>query len=258
MIRVLCIGDVVGEAGMEYLHRILPPLKREHQVDVTVVNGENAGKNNAIFPESAALLYEAGADVITTGNHVFKNTAIYESLEEDPFLLRPANWGKKGLPGRGVAVVDKGRYQVAVINLIGTTYMNPADSPFYTLEELLEEIDTPVRLVDFHAEATGEKRALGFAVDGKVSAVFVTHTHVQTADEQILPEKTGYLTDLGMTGPVDSALGVKKEIIIPWMRDHLPARFVLAEGKSQINGCLFTIDEKTGRCMEVLRISCTE
>ena len=254
MIRVLCVGDVSGDDGIRCLKRLLPGLKREFSVDVTLVNGENAGKQNSLSPETARQIYEAGADVITGGNHTFRNPALREMLETDPCLLRPANWGKKGVPGRDVALVDRGRYRLAVVNLIGVTYMNPAENPFYALDEILEELDTPLVVVDFHAEATGEKRAMGFAFDGKVSALFGTHTHVQTADAQILPGQTGYITDVGMTGVVDSVLGVKKEIIISWMKDHLPAKFTLEEGNSALCGVLFTLDEKTGRCLEVQTI----
>ena len=255
MVRVLCIGDVVGESGIQCLKKRLPAVKKEYGADLTVVNGENAGKYNCLAPENVHMLYEAGADVITTGNHVFRNPGLRNVLESDGCLLRPANWGRSGIPGTGVCVFDRGRYRVAVVNIIGVTYMNPAENPFYTLEDILRELDTPMVVVDFHAEATGEKRAMGFAFDGKISALFGTHTHVQTADEQILPGGTGYITDAGMTGTVDSVLGVKKEIIIPWMRDHLPARFTLEEGPGALHGVCFTLEEKTGQCIGTDRIS---
>ena len=252
--RILAIGDVVGKAGMEFVRSVLPAFRRVQGVDFCVINGENAAVSNGITPELCEELFLAGADVITTGNHVFRRRELYDYLDENDFVLRPANY-PDSTPGRGWCVVDKGRVQVGVINLLGTTYMEPLDNPFDRAEEALKALGScRIILVDFHAEATSEKRALGFFLDGKVSAVFGTHTHVQTADEQILPRGTGYITDLGMTGAELSVLGAKPEIMINKFRSHLPARPEFADGAPMLCACLFDIDEKTGTCTHVERV----
>ena len=252
--NILCIGDVVGHIGCDHLQAVLPALKRELAVDVCIVNGENSADGNGILPTSAEAIFAAGADVITGGNHTFRRREIYEQLEENAFLLRPANM-PVGTPGRGLTVVDRGRYQVAVINLLGCVYMEAMDSPFDTLDRLLEQADNPrFCIVDFHAEATAEKRALAAWADGRVSAVFGTHTHVATADEQILPGGTGFLTDVGMTGPIQSCLGVKTELAVQKMRTKLPVRFCIADGHCAMDGVLFTLDEQTGRTVAVRRV----
>ena len=181
--NILCVGDVVGSAGCRHLLDTLPRIKRELSVDVCVVNGENAADGNGITPVAAATLFDAGADVITGGNHTFRRREFYDLLEENDCLLRPANL-PAGTPGRGMTVVDRGRYQVTVINLLGTVYMESLACPFETLDSLLAEAGNPrFCIVDFHAEATAEKKALGFYADGRVSAVYGTHTHIPTADE---------------------------------------------------------------------------
>ena len=182
-------------------------------------------------PRRPAIYMTSGVHVITTGNHSFRRRESYELYEEDETLLRPANFPKRSTPGRGLCIYDMGRRQVAVINLMGTAFMENLDCPFETMDQLLKTPDLPsIVLVDFHAEATGEKRAMGYFLDGRVSAVFGTHTHVPTADECILPKGTGYITDLGMTGPVQSVLGVKPEIIIEKLRTKMPVRHELAGG----------------------------
>lgn len=252
--NILCVGDVVGHIGCNHLKTVLPGLKRELAVDVCIVNGENSADGNGILPASADAIFAAGADVITGGNHTFRRREFYDRLEENEFLLRPANM-PVGTPGRGITVVDRGRYQVAVINLLGCVYMEAMDSPFDTLERLLTEAGNPkFCVVDFHAEATAEKRALAAWADGRISALFGTHTHVATADEQILPGGTGFQTDVGMTGPIQSCLGVKTELAIEKMRTKLPVRFFAAEGDCAMYGVLFTIDERTGHTTAVRRI----
>lgn len=252
--RIFAIGDVVGKTGMEFLPSVLPAFRRVQGVDFCVINGENAAVSNGITPDLCEELFRCGADVITTGNHVFRRRELYDYLDENEFVLRPANY-PDATPGKGYCVVDKGRVQVGVVNLLGTTYMEPLDNPFQKAEEVLKELEScRIILVDFHAEATSEKRALGFFLDGKVSAVFGTHTHVQTADEQILPKGTGYITDLGMTGAEDSVLGVRPEIVIEKFRSHMPVRFDFTEGSPMMCGCLFDIDEKTGTCLRVERV----
>lgn len=255
MIQVLCVGDVVGDIGCRYLARRLPQLKKEYAVDLCIVNGENSAEGNGITPESAQTLFTYGADVVTTGNHVFRRREIYEALEQTPALLRPANYPSEA-PGSGWYVVDKGRVRIAVANLLGTTYMEPLACPFETADALLARADKPtVCIVDFHAEATSEKRALAAYLDGRVSLVFGTHTHVQTADEQILSGGTAFITDIGMTGPVDSVLGVCTEQAIRKMKDHMPVRFTTASGECRLCGVAVQIDERSGRAITVRRIA---
>lgn len=252
--NILCIGDVVGTVGCHHLQAVLPRIKRELAVDVCIVNGENSADGNGITPVSAANIFSAGADVITGGNHTFRRHEFYSVLEENEYLLRPANL-PAGTPGRGMTVVDRGRYQVAVMNLQGTVYMESLASPFETLDTLLKEAGNPkFCIVDFHAEATAEKRCLAAHADGRVSAVFGTHTHVATADEQILPGGTGFITDVGMTGPIQSCLGVKVELALEKMVTKLPVRFATAEGPCAMDGVLFTLDNATGKCTAVQRI----
>lgn len=253
---LLCIGDVVSAVGVEKLTRTLPRFKKEHHVDVTIVNGENAAVGNGLLPASADLLFAAGADCITGGNHTFRRRELYDYLDESPYCLRPANY-KDDAPGKGFCVIDKGFVRVGVVNILGTVFMEPLENPFdcadRTLSALKDEVDFTV--VDFHAEATAEKRALGFYLDGRAAAVVGTHTHVQTADEQILPHGTAYITDLGMTGPVQSVLGVTPELAIEKMRTNLPVRFQNPDGECCMQGLLVEIDKKTGKALRVERVS---
>lgn len=252
--QVLCVGDVVGNSGCALLRRVLPAVKRHYGVDVCIVNGENSAEGNGITPDSARSLFDSGADVITTGNHVFRRKEIHEALDRQDMLLRPANYPRSA-PGHGLCVVDRGRYQVAVVSLMGVVYMEPLACPFETLDALLEQAGRPkFCIVDFHAEATAEKKALAFYADGRISALVGTHTHVQTADEQILPAGTGFITDLGMTGPVKSVLGVHPELAIAKMRDKLPVRFANADGPAAMNALLLTLDDKTGKTSVLERL----
>jgi metallophosphoesterase (TIGR00282 family) len=198
------------------------------------------------------MIFDAGADVITTGNHVFRKKSIEEELERNERLLRPANYGDE-LCGRGMCELDFGSYSVAVINLLGTTYLQPLDNPFKYADRLLEQTDSRVIIVDFHAEATSEKRAMGYYLAGRTSAVLGTHTHVQTADEQII-DGTGYITDAGMTGAVESILGVDKDIIIEKFLTYYPKRHEFAGGDCDINGVSLEIDAKSGKCISIQRI----
>ncbi len=252
--NILCIGDVVGSVGCRHLQEHLPRIKRELAVDVCIVNGENSADGNGITPVSAGHIFNAGADVITGGNHTFRRHEFYSLLEENEYLLRPANL-PVGTPGRGVTVVDRGRYQVTVINLQGVVYMEALTSPFETLDSLLKEAGDPkFCVVDFHAEATAEKRCLAAHADGRISALFGTHTHVATADEQVLPGGTGFIPDVGMTGPVQSCLGVRTELALEKMVTKLPVRFATADGPCAMDGVLFTLDDATGKCVDVRRI----
>ena len=253
--NILCIGDVVGSVGCQFLRAHLPALKRAKGIDLVIANGENSADGNGVTPASAEYLLDSGVDVITTGNHSFRRRESYELYDTCETLLRPANY-PAAAPGRGLCVVDMGRVRVAVINLMGTVYLESLRCPFETLDALLKTPDLPkLCIVDFHAEATGEKRALGFYADGRVTALFGTHTHVPTADECLLPHHTGYLTDAGMTGVVDSVLGVKPEIIIGKLRTKMPARFDLAKGPCKMDCVLFSADERTGLCTGVERMT---
>ncbi len=256
MISVLCIGDVIGTVGMKYLHKRLPTLKSLKKIDAVIVNGENSADTNGITPDSANYLLNCGVDLITTGNHSFQRKESYPLYENRNLpVIRPANYPSKA-PGTGSAVIDIGRAQIRVLNMMGTVEMNPVlDCPFATSDALLEGIEEKIVIMDFHAEATGEKRALACYLDGRISAMFGTHTHVQTADEQILPGGTGFITDVGMTGPVNSVIGVSIDAPIEQMKTKMPVRLSYADGECMLNAVLFTIDEKSGRTTAVERIN---
>jgi hypothetical protein len=252
--NLLFLGDVVGTAGCEAVRRFLPQLKRQYSIDLTIINGENSADGNGIHPVSAQSLLDSGADVITTGNHVLRRSEIYDWLEqEDCPVIRPANM-HHSTPGRGIYTLDFLRYRVTVINLMGNVYMDYCGNLFDKIDELLEKINSPIILIDLHAEATSEKLALAHYLDGKISLLAGTHTHVQTADEQIFPGGMGYITDLGMCGPENSVLGIKPELAIRKMRGNLPVRFENAANSAFISGILASIDEKTGKTTKIMRI----
>jgi len=252
--NVLCIGDVIGTVGCDFLRHHLPSLKRLKNVDMVIVNGENSADSNGITPHSLDALLAAGADMVTTGNHCFKRRESYDMYESNLPVIRPANF-PAGVPGRGVDYIDKGRLRLRVINLMGNVGMHSSlDCPFATMDRLLAEDNCPLTIVDFHAEATGEKRALAEYISGRVSAIFGTHTHVQTADEQILPNGTGFISDVGMTGPINSCLGVRPEAAIAFMRTHMPTRLDYADGPCMMNGVIFELDERTGKTLSVQRV----
>ncbi len=255
MKKLLFIGDVVGQSGCDFLHAKLRNIKQNYKIDITIVNGENSAQGNGITPNSADMLINAGADVITTGNHVFRRKEIYPVLDSSDCIIRPANYPEGGAYGNGVCTVDMGSYSVAVINLMGTAYMEPLDNPFTKIDSILEDISTPNRFVDFHAEATSEKKAMGHYLTGKVTGIFGTHTHVQTADEAILGGHTAYITDAGMTGAENSCLGVESGIIIDKFRFHMPAKFIEADGSCFLNGVVVEFDEKCGKAVSIERIT---
>lgn len=251
--NILFVGDVVGQTCCDYLCSRLPKLKRENSIDLTIVNGENSADGNGITPFSAKLLLNGGADIITTGNHSFRRREMDELYEESNVIIRPANFGDT--VGKGWCMVDMGRTRVAVINLIGMAYMDNCDNPFHCIDRILKEIDTPNIIVDFHAEATSEKKAMGFYLEGRVSAVLGTHTHVQTNDEEILGGHTGYITDVGMTGVRRSILGVDKDVIISKLTTYYPVKHTYPEGDIMINAVVLTIDEKNGKCTAISKIN---
>ena len=252
--RLLFIGDVVGQGGCEFLMKKLPDYKKENSVDVCIANGENSAQGNGVTPVSCKMLYDSGVDFITLGNHSFKRPEILEFLDRESAIIRPYNF-PDGASGKGVGIIDKGRFRIAVINLMGTVYMEALNNPFLEVDKALKETDgCKIVIVDFHAEATAEKRSMGYYLDGRVTALLGTHTHVQTADAQILPEGTAYITDVGMTGPKESVLGIEPKLAIKKMKYHIPVRFQNAEGRHVMNACLIDIDEKTGKATYIKRV----
>ena len=251
--NLLFIGDVVGNSGTAFLEEQLFGLKRKYNIDVTVVNGENSAQGNGITPESFDRLMRMGADIVTTGNHCFRRREMYDIFDSNEFLVRPANYPDDA-PGRGVAVLDLCPVKIAVVNLMGTMYLESLDNPFSRIDDILADIDTPNIFVDFHAEATSEKKAMGFYLQNRVTAVLGTHTHVQTADECILGGHTAYITDVGMTGPELSVLGVDKDIVIGKFRSHMPVKFEESISKPFINGVVVNFDEKSGISTNITRV----
>lgn len=254
LFKVLAVGDITGESGVDFLRRHLGRLKREKGIDFAVVNAENAA-GNGLLPAQAEDIFAAGADVITLGNHTFGKMQIAHFLDENPYILRPANYTGRA-SGRGWGVYDCGRVQVGVLNLIGRCGLDfNAENPFTTADRVLKNADRPTFvLVDFHAQATSEKLAMSYYLDGRVSALWGTHTHVPTADEHVCPKGTGYITDLGMTGPRESVLGIRPEQSVEFFLGGLPGRYRTAEGACKLQGAIFTLDSGTGLCVGVERI----
>ncbi|MDY4231666.1 MAG: TIGR00282 family metallophosphoesterase [Candidatus Faecousia sp.] len=250
--RILAVGDVTA-GGLQFLRRRLPKLLRQREIDFCVVNGENASLVG-ITPEQAEAIFSAGANVITLGNHAFNRREIVPYIARTPELLRPANQPPQQ-PGQGWGVFETPFGDVAVVNLIGRCGMDfTPDNPFLLVERILPRLQTRLICVEIHAEATSEKQAMAWMLDGRVSAVWGTHTHVQTADEEILPNGTGRITDLGMTGPCRSILGVKPELSIKKLRGDLTGRYEPADGPCRLEGCIFTVDDRSGRCVGVERV----
>lgn len=251
--NILCIGDVVGRCGCRFLKEKLETLKQNENIDITIVNGENSADRNGINRICAENIFSSGADIITTGNHAFHRNNSYGYFNSCKELIRPYNL-PESCPGRGICIYKKSNVEIAVINLMGTVYMESLRSPFEAADEAIEKIKQKIIIVDFHAEATAEKLALGYYLDGKISAMFGTHTHVQTADEQIMPNGTGYITDVGMVGAAESVLGVKKENAIYRMKNKMPVCFEQADGYAKLDAIIFNIDEQTGKTQAVKRI----
>lgn len=258
LFRVLAVGDVVGDAGLDTLHRHLRALIRKYEVHFTVVNGENAA-GVGLLPRQAEEMFDAGADVITLGNHTWDKQQIGSYLEDNSYILRPANY-KTSLPGRGAGIFDgPNGLRVAVLSLMGRMNLNAhLSSPFETADELLSTLDADIALVDFHAETTSEKGAFAWYLDGRAQAIWGTHTHVPTADTQILPNGCGFVTDLGMTGPRESVLGIAPQDSINLFLGGLPRRYQTATGPVKLDCVLFTIDTNTRRCTEVRRCDICE
>lgn len=247
-VKILAVGDVCGEPGLSFLGNHLKAFKQENNISFTVVNGENANVVG-ITPKQADLILRAGADVITLGNHTWTRTEFRPYLEERTRVIRPANYGPQ-CPGRGIAVYSTAFGDICVLNLLGRfTLDNNTDNPFPIADGYMQEIKEKIILVDFHAEGTSEKRAMGYLLDGKTSAVWGTHTHVQTSDATVLPKGTGYITDLGMTGAVHSVLGIDYEQSIGKFMGDPPRRYEAGKGPCKMEGCIFTIDTESGHCL---------
>lgn len=247
--KILLLGDVVGRPGRRIVQQELSNLKNIYHQDLTIANCENASGGNGLTEKNARELFEWGVDIITMGNHVWDKRETVNFIDNFPHLVRPANYPEP-CPGKGYTIFEKNGIHIGVINISGVIYLNNLICPFATLDKILLEISDKCQIIilDFHAEATSEKIAMGYYCDGRVSLVYGTHTHVQTADKRILPLGTGYLTDIGMTGPYDGILGVDKNIILEQMKNKRPAKYVMAEGAVQINGLYVEINEKTGKC----------
>ena len=250
--KVIFLGDTVGPASVEYVAKNLWKLRKEYDVDAAVVNGENCAAGNGIDKDGVSRLISGGADVVTTGNHVFKRFEAERLLEDEPRVLRPANF-PPSVSGSGFSIVDTGRGRLLIINLLGIINMEPLGDPFACADKILKENEGKYdySFIDFHAEATSEKAALAFYLDGRVGAVAGTHTHVQTADEQILPGGTAFITDVGMCGSMNGVLGIKTECILHKFMIHTPVRFEEAKGDEALHGAVFEIDAASGKCLSV-------
>ena len=253
--NVLFIGDIMGEPGRRAITRLLHKVVVEHAVDLVIGNGENAAGGFGITPELAQELYELGLAVITTGNHAWDRKEILDFMRQERRLLRPANY-PEGAPGRGSVVVETaGGQRLGVLQLMGRVYMPTLDCPFQVARREIARLkqETAAIIVDMHAEATSEKMAMGYFLDGEVAAVVGTHTHVQTADEQILPKGTAYLTDIGMTGPIHSVIGIKKELAIEKFLTQMPRRFEVASGPAVFSAVLVELDGQIGKAIRIQR-----
>ena len=253
--KILAVGDVVGEGGVQKLKTILPKLKEQEQIDFVITNGENSAGGMGITEKNYKDIISAGTDVVTMGNHTWSKKDIFKIIDE-PKLVRPANY-TEGIPGKGYVISKVKDKNIAVINLIGRVDVNVlSENPFKKANKIIEEIKNKVDIIiiDFHAEATAEKIALGYYLDGKVTAIFGTHTHVQTADGKILPNGTGYITDIGMTGPEHSVIGMEISASIKRLETTLPEKYKLAEGECKFNGVIFEIDDNTNKAIKVTPI----
>ena len=254
--KVLAVGDIVGEAGVRKLKEELPKIKREENIDFVITNGENSAGGMGITKKIFDSLINAGADVITMGNHTWGKKDIFKFID-DPKIIRPANY-PEGVVGKGYNIYQKDNKKIAVINLIGRVDIAVlSENPFLKAKSIVGQISDKVDIiiVDFHAEATAEKIAMGYYLDGKITALFGTHTHVQTADEKILPNGTGYITDIGMTGPKNSVIGMNINASIKRFETTLPERYKIAEGECMFNGVIFDIDDKTNKVIKIERIA---
>jgi len=253
-LRILCIGDIVGRPGRRALRRWLPKLKEDFNIHLVIANGENGAGGFGLTRETSLEILEIGVDVITTGNHIWEKKEMLQALDELEMVIRPANY-PPGVPGKGwVKVEPILGCEVTVVNLEGRIFMNPLDCPFRTAMEIIKKNQDSIIVIDFHAEATSEKAALAWYLNGRVSAIVGTHTHVQTADEQILPWGTAFITDLGMTGPSFSIIGMKPDHPLKRFLTHIPSKFEVAKGPVQLNAAVIEIDVKTKKALFIKRI----
>jgi len=253
--NVLMIGDVFGESGRAAAVKLIPRLRQEHAIDMCVLNVENAAGGFGVTPPMCRQFLEAGADVMTSGNHIWDKKEIVEYITKENLLLRPANF-PVGTPGVGHVTIKAGPHRVAVLNLMGRVFMTPIDCPFRKADDIIPELrkDTPIVLVDMHCEATSESQAMGWYLDGRVSAVVGTHRHVQTADERVLPGGTAYSTDLGMTGPTEGVIGVDRDLILQRFLSQMPMRFEPAKGPAALHGVIIVVDPEPGRASDIRRL----
>ena len=252
-LKILAIGDVVGPCGVAYISKNLWKIRKKYGIDAVIANGENSADPNGVDKQSASLLFESGVDVITTGNHVYRKSTVFKYLDDEPRLLRPLNYPSSN-PGHGDAIIDVNGYKMLVLNVLGDAYMEASRCPFEAVENALNynEGRYDFAVLDIHAEATGEKKAIAYYFADRIAICFGTHTHVQTNDAQILNGKCGYITDLGMCGAHDSILGVKKEAVIHRLKTKMLSRFDFADGEAELNGAIFEINTNTWHV-----ISCT-
>ena len=254
--KIIAVGDLVGTEGLRKLEKELPKLVKEENIDFIIVNGENVADGMGINEKAYKAMLNLGVDVVTMGNHTWGKKDIFNFIDDEK-IVRPANYSRNN-PGKGYGIYECKGKKIAVINLIGRVGMNVlSDNPFTTAEDIVEELKDKVDyiIVDFHAEATAEKIALGYYLDGKVAIIFGTHTHVQTADETILEGGTAYITDIGMTGPIKSVIGMEVSASIKRFETSLPERYKIAEGKAKLNSCIFEINDETGKVVEIKRVN---
>ena len=252
--KILAVGDLVGETGVEKLKRTLPNLQEAEHIDFTIINGENSAGGMGMTSKIYNELNSLNIDVITMGNHTWGKKDIFTFIG-DKKIIRPANYSK-GCPGKGYTIIQKDNKKIAVVNLIGRTDMGVlSDNPFTCIDHIIEKLKVDIIVLDFHAEATAEKIAMGYYVDGRITAMFGTHTHVQTADEKILENGTGYITDIGMTGPENSVIGMDVDASLKRFVTSLPEKYKLAEGSCMLNGVIFDINDETNKVRKVYRIN---
>ena len=254
--KSLLIGDVVGRSGREALRNLIPTLKKKYNIDFTIANCENAAGGSGLTPKVVKEILDSGVDVITSGDHIWRKKEVLQIISRENRLLRPVNY-PVGAPGSGFCVYKCGKIKIGVINVVGRVFINCLEDPFLTAKKAVDEIkkETPNIFVDIHAEATSEKLALGFFLDGEITAICGTHTHIQTADERLLPKGTAYITDLGMTGPFDSVLGRRPEQIVERFITGLPTKFEIATDNVQLQGAVVEFNSKTGKASSVVRIA---
>jgi len=259
MIRVLFIGDIVGSVGRKAVQEVLPKLKQQYKPTFIIANGENAAAGRGITAAIANMLFELGVHGITMGNHTWDNKDIFDFIDQEPRMVRPANF-PAGTPGRGYTTLKANGTEMVIVNIQGRAFLPPLDCPFQKMNDLLAEIPKKQKniFVDFHAEATSEKIAMGWHLDGKVSALVGTHTHVQTNDHRILPQGTAYVTDVGMVGPRDGVLGMERQAVLQKFITQLPVRFVVDEGKWHFHAVVIDIDDQTGKAVKIETIRLQE